>query len=215
MMKKQGNYVGAAAMCLGGKSLSEKAGQCHWWMHIRDLLHCHNLLYFCFISELDFCDLRSFLLLDWAVQRQQGVQELIQNWEYVWKHQTYTPHKFWWRFVRVMNTPPSIISVKKWTWNIWGKRWWLIYSQISVNRLYLTEGISLIPIWWRDYTEFKSTAHSLQDKLKSWVCSKVCGWFLSADLETWESSSTINKVLPWKAPADECIHCVLATKILL
>ncbi len=30
MMKKQGNYVGAAAMCLlGGKSSSEKAGQCH------------------------------------------------------------------------------------------------------------------------------------------------------------------------------------------
>jgi hypothetical protein len=28
-MKKQENYVGAAAMCLGGKSSSEKAGQCH------------------------------------------------------------------------------------------------------------------------------------------------------------------------------------------
>lgn len=108
MMKKQGNYVGAAAMCLGGKSSSEKGGQCHWWMHIRDLLHCHNLLYFCFISKLDFCDLRSFLLLDWAVQRQQGVQEFIQNWEYVWKHQTYTPTRSgedlweWWT-----HHPPS------------------------------------------------------------------------------------------------------------
>jgi hypothetical protein len=116
------------------------------------------------------------------------------------------------------HTTPHI-SVKRWTGNIWGMRWWLIYSQISAHRLYLREEISLIPIWWRDYTEFKSTAHSLQDKLKSWVCSKVCGWFLSAVLETWESSSTINKVLPWKAPADDaytvCSQLKFYSKLVL